>query len=224
MFPLCNLGTACLVHSCSSWRVCSRARRWTSPSPSQYRQVDSFEHVVAAILQREGYWTQTCLKVELTPEDKSNIGRKSSPRWELDVVGYRGRDNSIMVLECKSFLDSTGVQTRTFLGENEDNEKYYKLFFEDRTRDVVLARLCAQLVQKGFCAPDPSVRFGLAAGKIQGDVTKLTAQFQNRGWELWTPQDIREKLLKLADSSYENSVASVVAKIVLRNEARGPVI
>lgn len=185
--------------------------------------MDSFEHVVAAILQRKGYWTQTCLKVELTAEDKASIGRKSSPRWELDVVGYRGRDNSLLVLECKSFLDSTGVQTRTFLGENEDNEKYYKLFFEDATREVVLARLCAQLVHQGFCASEPTVKFGLAAGKIQGDAAKLTAQFQNRGWELWTPQDIREELLKLADSGYENSVASVVTKIVLRNKDREPV-
>lgn len=182
--------------------------------------MDSFEHVVAAILQRKGYWTQTCLKVELTSEDKASIGRKSSPRWELDVVGYRGHDNSLMVLECKSFLDSTGVQTRTFLGENEENEKYYKLFFEDATRQVVLARLCAQLVQKGFCAPEPTVRFGLAAGKIQGDESKLSAQFQAKGWDLWTPHHIRGELLKLAESSYEDSVASVVTKIVVRNEGR----
>jgi hypothetical protein len=180
--------------------------------------VDSFEHVIAAILQRKGYWTQTCLKVDLTPDDKASIARKSSPRWELDVVGYRGYDNALVVLECKSFLDSTGVQTRTFLGENEGNEKYYKLFFEDATRHIVLARLCAQLVEQRFCAPEPKVTFGLAAGKIQGDEAKLAEHFQKRGWELWTPKLIRDELLRLSESGYENSVASVVTKILVRKK------
>jgi hypothetical protein len=181
--------------------------------------MDSFETVIASVLQRQGYWTQTCLKVDLTADDKAAIGRKSSPRWELDVVGYSGRDNTLMVLECKSFLDSTGVQTRTFMGAYPDNEKFYKLFFETATREVVLSRLCAQLARDGFCAPNPSVKFGLAAGKIHGNVADLESHFERNGWELWTPARIRGELLKLADSSYENSIASVVAKIVLRNQA-----
>jgi hypothetical protein len=49
--------------------------------------MDSFEHVIAAILQRRGYWTQTSLKVGLTAEEKKVVGRPSSPRWEIDVVG-----------------------------------------------------------------------------------------------------------------------------------------
>ena len=65
--------------------------------------MDAFETVVAAILQRQGYWTLTSVKVGLTKEEKREIGRHSSPRWELDVVAYRGRDNSIKVVECKSF-------------------------------------------------------------------------------------------------------------------------
>ena len=31
------------------------------------------------------------MKVELTKEEKRLIGRHSSPRWELDIVGYSAR-------------------------------------------------------------------------------------------------------------------------------------
>src|SRR5215218_2466380 len=40
---------------------------------------------------------------------RREIGRPSSPRWELDIVAYSGRDNLLLVLECKSRLDSQGV-------------------------------------------------------------------------------------------------------------------
>jgi hypothetical protein len=59
--------------------------------------MDSFEAVVAAIFQRQGYWTQTSVKVELTKAEKVAIKRPSSPRWELDVVGYRGASNELLV-------------------------------------------------------------------------------------------------------------------------------
>jgi hypothetical protein len=181
--------------------------------------MDSFEHVVAAILERRGYWTRTCVKVELTQDEKVAIGRHSSPRWELDVVGYSGLEHRLLVLECKSFLDSTGVQARTFMGDNSKDEKRYKLFFEGPTRDVVLRRLQLQLTAAGFCMPDPKVVLGLAAGKIHGDQPSLARHFRERGWELWTPTIIKQHLTELADSKYENSVASVVTKLLLRETA-----
>jgi hypothetical protein len=178
--------------------------------------MDSFEHVVAAVLERRGYWTRTCVKVELTRAEKLAIGRHSAPRWELDVVGYSGKDHQLMVLECKSLLDSVGVQARTFMGNNAKDEKRYKLFFEAETQRVVLSRLRLQLVEAGFCRPDPKIKLGLAAGKIQGDPVTLANHFQERGWELWTPTSIQRDLRELADSKYENSVASVVAKLLIR--------
>jgi len=178
--------------------------------------MDSFEHVVAAILERKGYWTRTCVKVALEPEEKRAIGRASSPRWELDVVGYQGRDNRLLVLECKSFLDSYGVRTATFAGRKAKDEKRYKLFFEHTLREVVLGRLVKQLIGSRFCAPNPKLSFGLAAGKIHGDEAWLREHFVKQNWELWTPTMIRTELAGLRDSKYENSVASVVAKLLLR--------
>ena len=63
--------------------------------------MDAFEQLVSEILWMDGYWVRTSVKVELTKKEKKAIGRPSSPRWELDIVAYSGRDNLLRVVECK---------------------------------------------------------------------------------------------------------------------------
>lgn len=181
--------------------------------------MDSFEAVVAAILQRQGYWTMTSVKVELTKEEKREIGRHSSPRWELDVVAYSGRANEIRVVECKSYLDSPGVDFGAFDGSNKEAEGRFKLFCEDTLRKVVFRRLEAQLVSSGFCAEKPKITLCLAAGKIRGNEDALRSHFDTKGWILLGPSYIRQELTKLRDSAYENNVATIVTKLLLRNAA-----
>ena len=182
--------------------------------------MDAFETVVASILQRQGYWTLTSVKVELTKPEKRAIGRHSSPRWELDIVAYRGRDNELRIVECKSFLDSSGVECAAFNGTNPAAAKRYKLFCDTTLRRVVLRRLERQLVSAGFCAKKPSMKLCLAAGKIRGDEGWLRTHFDRRGWILLGPELIREELRMLRDSGYENSVAAVVTKLLLRDGKR----
>lgn len=181
--------------------------------------MDAFEQVVASILQRRGYWTQISVKVELTKEEKKAIGRPSSPRWELDIVGYRGQTNEIIVVECKSYLDSYGVRLTAFDGRDPEGARRYKLFTEESLRTVVVDRMVAQLVERGFCAPCPSVKLCLAAGKIYGNEQDLAAHFESNGWLLWTPDYLRGELKALSESGYENTIAAVVAKMLLRGEA-----
>ncbi|HEY6218588.1 MAG TPA: hypothetical protein VIV65_00940 [Gemmatimonadaceae bacterium] len=178
--------------------------------------MDSFESVVAAVLHRQGYWTRTSVKVDLTKAEKRRIGRYSSPRWELDVVGYRASRNELLVVECKSFLDSGGVRCDLFQGKNRKGSKRYKLFFEPTLRKVVLGRLAKQLVASGACRPRPSVILGLAAGKLKGDQSLLASHFRAKGWRFWGPRDLYEAVCSLKDARYENDVATVVAKILLR--------
>ncbi|MGD0697356.1 MAG: hypothetical protein ABSB82_21255 [Terriglobia bacterium] len=179
--------------------------------------MDSFEQVVAAILQRRGFWTLTTVKVELTKAEKRDIGRHSSPRWELDIVAYRGSSNELAVVECKSFLDSPGVRCDVFEGTRPKDETRYKLFCDATLRGVVLKRLVTQFVEAGFCAPNPSLTLCLAAGKIyRGEEAKLESIFNQHGWRFWGPSFIRSELEALRDSAYENTVAAVVAKLLLR--------
>lgn len=180
--------------------------------------MDAFEAVVAAILQRHGFWTQIGFKVELTAAEKRRINRPSSPRWELDVIGYRGKTHELLVLECKSFLDSPGVRCAAFDGSKPSEQKRYKLFFDATLRRVVLSRLVRQLEHIGFCRPRPKVRLGLAAGKVHGDSQWLKKHFDRKGWLLWGPARIKSELEGLRDVGFENSVAAIVAKLLLREQ------
>ena len=125
------------------------------------------------------------VKVELTKAEKRAIGRHSSPRWELDVVAYRGATNELLIVECKSFLDSPGVRCATFEGRNAEDAKRYKLFFDGNLRHVVLDRLKQQFVEAGFCSSNPTVNLGLAAGKIRGEEGWLKVHFEKNGWRFW---------------------------------------
>jgi hypothetical protein len=104
--------------------------------------MDAFEQVVSEILWMEGYWVRTSVKVKLTKEEKRQIGRHSSPRWEIDIVAYSGRKNLLRVVECKSYIDSAGVRASAFDKSNPKHAKPYKLFNEPKLRRVVFKRLC----------------------------------------------------------------------------------
>ena len=111
--------------------------------------MDAFERVVVSLLEREGFWVRSSIKVELSKAEKLAIGRHSSPRWELDIIAYKPMANELWVVECKSYLDSRGVQICAFNGTNEGFAKRFKLFCEPLTRKVVLHRLEQQLLELG---------------------------------------------------------------------------
>jgi hypothetical protein len=182
--------------------------------------MDAFEQPVSEILWMEGYWVRTSVKVELTKEEKRLIGRQSSPRWELDIVGYRGGDNLLRVVECKSYLDSYGVRATGFDGSDPKETARYKLFNEPELRRVVFNRLCLQFVESGACREDPQVLLSLACGKIRSepDRAAIRAHFEAQGWDLWDEPWLRERLQRMAQQGYENQVSAVVAKLLLRGK------
>ena len=180
--------------------------------------MDAFETVVSEILWQKGYWIQTSLKVELTKEDKLAINRPSSPRWEIDVVGYSGKRNELLIVECKSYLDSLGVQYRAFDGTDLKIASRFKLFNDTSLRDVVTGRLRQQLVERGLIREDPVIKLALACGKIvrEKDRLLLKEHFERNGWLLWDEAWLRENLERMSKGGYENSSVAVVAKLLLR--------
>lgn len=173
-----------------------------------------FEDLLAEILEEEGYWIRRSVKVLLTREEKHKIGRPSSPRWEIDLVAYSARENHLLAVECKSYLDSTGV----VLGDLQGGKyaKRYKLFTEPVLRGVVLARLASQLFEQGFCGTGPRVTLALAAGKIKGESADVKRFIEDQGWVLFDAEWIRQRLYRASRAGYTNSVASMVAKLLLR--------
>lgn len=180
--------------------------------------MDAFESVVASILDRQGFWTRTEVKVELTKQEKRDIGRPSTPRWELDIVGYKATTNEIRVVECKSYFDSPGVAANDVVKPDSHYSTRFKLFHEDRTREVLFGRLVKQFHEVGLCRTDPKVILCLAAGKVrnESDRVSIHAHFKEKGWIFMDPGSLKTELRALAESGYENAVAAVTAKVLLR--------
>jgi hypothetical protein len=188
-----------------------RAALWQANGSALCRESD-----VAAL--PHGHWVRTRVKVALTPDEKRGIGRPSAPRWELDVVAYSGSRNELLVVECKSYLDSYGVRSTSFEGPKASEERRYKLFSDEVLRRVVLLRLEKELVEQGFCPAGTRATLCLAAGKIYGDPAPLRAFFEKNQWRLFEAAWLVEGLHRVADESYDNSVASVLAKLLLRED------
>ena len=183
--------------------------------------MDAFESVVAMLLERRGYWVRSAYKVDLTKEEKRMIGRPSCPRWELDVVAYKGATNELLVVECKSYLDSKGVGISGFDGSDVDAAERYKLFNDDNLRRVIFNRLILQLEEVGSCAPSPNVTLCLAAGRVAKgpDRMKLKEHFGKRGWRFWDDEWLHSALVEVSKCGYENEVLAIVAKLLLRKNA-----
>jgi len=181
--------------------------------------MDAFESLVAALLRHRGWWTTTSFKVQLTKEEKRCVGRASTPRWEIDVLAYKGATNEVLAVECKSFLDSRGVIFRD--GAFEPARRY-KLFSDAKLRGVVLRRLAVDLERRGLCTSKPKVTLCLAAGKLASttDCRELRTHCRDQGWRLLDSAWIERQLSQASNSGYENDVAFVVAKLLLRGAAR----
>lgn len=180
--------------------------------------MEAFESVVKTLLEHDGYWVMTGYKVNLTKEEKVKIGRPSSPRWEIDILAYRGSINTAYAIECKSYLDSGGVEFGS-MQKGSKSAKRYKLFNEDVLRSTVLNRIAIQLSESGMAAPDVRVQLGLAAGNLYGamDEEKIATWFEEMGWIFYSPNRIVSEITKLSRTSYFNDVGVVVAKLIQRN-------
>lgn len=178
--------------------------------------MDAFEQLAADIFWNEGYWVRTSVKVELTREEKLRIGRHSAPRWEIDLIADHAARNELLALECKSYLDSGGVQAAHF----QPGSKYahrYKLFHDSVLRETVLGRLRLQCAQRGLCPADATLRLGLIhAHATRHNASLLDSIFAEGGWLLFGPDWLNDHLGRMAAGSYENSTAALVAKLLLR--------
>jgi hypothetical protein len=181
--------------------------------------MDAFEQIVAMLLKRQGYWVETSYKVSLTPGEKKKIGCPSSPRREIDIVAYNVRDNEILAVECKSFLDSAGVSFASFSGQNSKGAGKYKMFTDATLRKVVLKRLKKQLVASGQVSPDVGVQLCLAAGHTHsGQHDQIEAHCEKMGWRLFAENWFAERIKELLSARYENDMAIMAVKLMARLE------
>lgn len=181
--------------------------------------MDAFEYIVSKVLQDEGYWTLMSYKVDLSKEDRWAINNPTMPRPEIDIVAYKPSTNELLIVECKSYLDSQGVGHKAFTVPDSPNWNRYKLFNRPEHYNIVKKRLVQQMKREGRIAtPAPKPKLCLVAGKIYSDhEAELQSHFKKMGWKLFTPEWVAERIRNLAEKGYENEVMTVVTKILERS-------
>lgn len=177
--------------------------------------MDAFEELVAEVLRADGYRVHQGYKIDLSTADKRALGNPSMPRPEIDLIAYKAGTGELLSLECKSYFDSGGVHARDLLPGGR-NAQRYKMFVNAELRTMVLQRLGEQLAASGAVAGRPQPKLGLIYGyATRANTAILEQHFAEQGWGLYGPAWLKAHLQKMALRSYDNQVASVVAKLLL---------
>jgi hypothetical protein len=97
------------------------------------------------------------------------------------VIAYKPSTNELLVIECKSYLDSPGVMLAGFHGKEDATKDFYEFFNRARLRDVVIATLIAQLRREGLLlGDDPRVRLVLVAGRSARRMNRNCGRYSPR--------------------------------------------
>lgn len=181
--------------------------------------MDAFESIVAKAFEARGYWTRIGFKVNLDKATKKALENPSMPRPEIDILAYKPSEKKLLLIECKSYLDSLGVQYAAFSTPDSVTATRFKIFHNARLLDEVKKQVIRQLTEEGMLtASVPDIQLCLVAGKIYGsDETPIKAHFRQRGWMFVSPSELVADLRRFADRGYENDVAMIVVKLLERN-------
>ena len=183
--------------------------------------MNAFENIIAQYLEEEGYWVRQSVKVNISKQDKRDIGTFSMPRPEIDLVALNVKENELLLIEVKSLLDSYGVYFDAVSGEVPDaykrDAKRYRLFNDSKFREIVTERLKEEFLQKGLINKKTKINYALAAGHIHypEDEQRIRDYFlkQKEKWILFSPKDIKDKIKKLSEKGWEDNLVTMTAKL-----------
>jgi Holliday junction resolvase-like predicted endonuclease len=180
--------------------------------------VNAFENIVAQYLEAEGYWVKQDVKVKISKEDKKAIGLPTMPRPEIDIVALNVEENELLLIEVKSYLDSYGVYFEAVSDEDDHLAYRYRLFTDRKFREVVTKRLHEQYLTQGLIKESTRINYALAAGNIHSeqDESKIKSYFSKRRWKLFSPKEIKGKIMELSEKGWEDNVITMTTKLLLR--------
>lgn len=177
--------------------------------------MDSFETIVGKLLEQEHYWVLRNWMVVISKEDKRALDNHSMPRPEIDLVAFSPARNELLIVECKSYLDSRGVGKSSF---DSDVPRPIRLFSDEKYRALITERLIEGLLTNGLLAMRPQIKYGLVCGNmIKSEALFVEQLFERNGWLLWKPHKVATRIRGLASLEYENNLATIMAKILQRN-------
>ena len=180
--------------------------------------MNAFEDIVRRYLEEEGYWVRQSVKVYISKQDKVKIGTYSMPTPEIDLVALDVERNELLLVEAKSFLDSYGVWLEAVTGEDTEAGRRYKLFTDSAFRKSVTETLKTDYLKRGLINQDTDIKYALAAGHIHsGNEESIEKYFDKRHWILFKPNQIKEYVEKLSSKGWEDDIATITAKLLLRD-------
>lgn len=171
---------------------------------------EAFEELVATLLEAEGYWVKRNIKIHLSKDDLAEI-RVRSGSLELDIVAFKhGPSPEVLVVECKSFPRSGGVDWTTFdrPGPGITRKHRYRLFWDQALRDAISKYLIASSV-----TPDVPHVFSLASSATKkSDHPRIRAHLLQNGMRFLDRDWLDVNLTKLGNASvYHNSISATLA-------------
>lgn len=177
--------------------------------------MDAFEDIVKRYLEKEGYWVRQSVKIHISKEDKVAIGTPSMPTPEVDLVALNVKENELLLIEAKSFLDSYGVYYEAVSDVKDKGAERYKLFTNNTFRERVTKRLKEQFLSQGLINRETKINYALVAGHIHsGNEEPIAKYFSKRGWRLFTPNQIKEFIKGLASRGWENDLVTITTKLL----------
>jgi len=180
--------------------------------------MNAFESIIAQYLESEGYWVRQSVKVDISGGAKRELRLPSMPRPEIDLVALNVKENELLLIEVKSLLDSYGVWYEAVSGEDPKVAKRYRLFTDSKFRDIVTITLREQYLEQGLINENTKINYALAAGNIHSpaEESKISDYFSQRGWKLFSPAKIKERIRELSGKGWEDNLVTMTAKLILR--------
>jgi hypothetical protein len=181
--------------------------------------MNAFENIITQYLEEKGYWVRQSVKVKISKADKEALGLPTMPRPEIDLVALNVKENELLLIEVKSLLDSYGVWYDAVSGDDKKQfADRYRLFNNNKFRDIVTKKLREEYLEQGLINETTKINYALAAGNIHSsaDESKIRDYFSPRGWKLFSPKEIKEKIMELSEKGWEDNLVTITAKLILK--------
>jgi hypothetical protein len=133
-------------------------------------------------------------------------------------VALNVKENELLLIEVKSLLDSHGVWYEAVSGDDKKFAERYRLFNNDKFRDILTKKLREEYLERGLINKSTKINYALAAGHIHssGDELKIRDYLSRRGWKLFSPKEIKEKIVELSEKGWEDNLVTITAKSILK--------
>lgn len=177
--------------------------------------MDAFESIVATYLDSKGYWVKQSVKVNISKDDKKELGLQTMPTPEIDLVAYNPVENELILIEVKSYFDSEGVTIAGLNDPKSKKTKRYRLLNDEKYQRIIREQLQKIFIDKKFINHSTKIKYALAAGNVRTrDYDKIKAYLAGREYVFYEPMEIAKAIKSLKNSVYINDSVTITVKLL----------